>query len=142
MSEKYHAEIARRHNLIKLDDDECVVCYEKTNYKASCNHSVCRECTSRIDNYRECPYCRQIRTDFSMCESCRTIKDVLVCGHVICSFYCPIYLSNLCTRCMRFRVNNICALCDGHCICERFFCVICKELKTVCKCINFNFLID
>ena len=51
---------------IKCGDD-CSVCYEKTQFKTVCNHSVCLSCLTQIkeisdvgDNkYKNCPICRE-----------------------------------------------------------------------------------
>ena len=42
--------------------NECIVCYERTEKKTECNHSVCDNCIKKLKK-EECPYCRQkIRT--------------------------------------------------------------------------------
>jgi hypothetical protein len=39
--------------------NECCICYEKTNQKTICNHSICIECLRKHKrNNRGCPYCR------------------------------------------------------------------------------------
>lgn len=37
---------------------ECCVCYDKTFTKTSCNHFLCVECWTKINNPSICPYCR------------------------------------------------------------------------------------
>ena len=37
--------------------DSCCICYEKTNYKTLCSHSVCIRCVERTK--MECPLCRR-----------------------------------------------------------------------------------
>ena len=137
-------EIATQHVLVRLADDESVICYEKTNYKTSCNHSVCEYCTSRISNLMQCPYCRQIRMD--ICLTCRNICNFgLSCNHRICS-NCPTAHPNLCDRCKPFRPKRFCIQCEGLCTCKILFCTICNELKTscthLCNCTNINFIFD
>ena len=77
--------------------DECVMCHVKTNYKISCNHSVCQECTGKMDNFIYCPYCKEYRSD--ICRKCRSISkyNILPCGH---KFYsdCVTCLTNLLKR--------------------------------------------
>jgi len=40
--------------------DECCICYEKTNVKTECNHSVCETCLNKIieKQNKKCPMCR------------------------------------------------------------------------------------
>lgn len=40
------------------DSGECCVCYDKTLTKTSCNHFLCVECWTKINNPSICPYCR------------------------------------------------------------------------------------
>jgi len=128
--------LAISHNLIKLQDDECTVCYEKTNYKTSCNHTVCPECTSKTYYPLKCPYCRQIRTDIDVCGYCKKLKIILSCGHIICSTCCPRSMPNLCNRCKPFRAPDSCVQCEGRCVCKVIFCRYCSNLKTGCMCIT------
>lgn len=52
---------------IIISDNKCCVCYEKTNIKTICNHSLCYRCWSKIkptknlinDDYN-CPICRTV----------------------------------------------------------------------------------
>ena len=37
---------------------ECIVCFEETEEKTECNHSLCNECKEKII-IKKCPYCRQ-----------------------------------------------------------------------------------
>ena len=37
---------------------ECVICYEETNEKTRCNHSLCLNCKTKLKK-NECPYCRE-----------------------------------------------------------------------------------
>jgi hypothetical protein len=48
-------------NLI-IDKCECVVCYEKTQTKTDCEHSLCYRCWSKlkeVDGALPCPMCRE-----------------------------------------------------------------------------------
>ena len=48
-------------NLV-MDKCECVVCYEKTQTKTDCEHSLCYRCWSRVkkvDGIVPCPMCRE-----------------------------------------------------------------------------------
>ena len=36
---------------------ECVICYEKTNTRTTCNHFLCNLCSYQLEK-NECPYCR------------------------------------------------------------------------------------
>ena len=36
---------------------ECVICYEKTDTRTTCNHSLCLLCSYQLEK-NECPYCR------------------------------------------------------------------------------------
>jgi hypothetical protein len=48
-------------NLI-IDKCECVVCYEKTQTKTDCEHSLCYRCWSKlkeVDGSLPCPICRE-----------------------------------------------------------------------------------
>jgi len=41
--------------------DECCVCYEKTNSKTDCGHSICYKCAIKVkeeEDERKCPMCR------------------------------------------------------------------------------------
>ena len=41
--------------------DECCVCYEKTNSKTDCGHSICLLCATKVkkeEGERKCPMCR------------------------------------------------------------------------------------
>ncbi len=44
-----------KQNVIK-NKQECVVCFDITNYVTSCNHILCYTCAEKITN-RKCPYC-------------------------------------------------------------------------------------
>lgn len=37
---------------------DCVICYNITDNKTECNHSVCKECIHKLKK-QECPYCRK-----------------------------------------------------------------------------------
>jgi len=42
-------------------EKECVVCYENTNTRTSCNHFLCEDCVNDIFKHTQkynCPYCR------------------------------------------------------------------------------------
>ena len=57
-------------NMIFNEMDECCVCYEKTNSKTDCDHSICLQCAMKIkeerdendDEVRNCPMCRGLLT--------------------------------------------------------------------------------
>lgn len=43
-------------------DENCIICYNSSDIKTSCNHFFCKECLLRlliIYNEKKCPYCRQ-----------------------------------------------------------------------------------
>src|SRR3977135_487411 len=136
----YEEEIAKQHGLVKLADDECIVCYEKTSYKNSCNYTVCEECTPKIYYPTQCPYCRQIRTD--VCGYCKIIKTrFLSCNHRFCS---KCHYNWICIRCAPFRTSN-CIQCEPSCICKIVFCSTCNKQKAACICISdkdINFIFE
>ena len=46
-----------------INEEECSVCFEKTNNKTICNHPVCKKCLLniyKIDFKIECPCCRKL----------------------------------------------------------------------------------
>ena len=48
-------------NLI-VENCDCSVCYEKTNIKTHCEHSLCYRCWSKlkeVDGSLPCPICRE-----------------------------------------------------------------------------------
>ena len=48
-------------NMILNKMDECCVCYEKTNSKTQCGHSICLLCATKVkeeEGERKCPMCR------------------------------------------------------------------------------------
>src|SRR5271156_4885998 len=61
---------------VAIDSRECCICYEKTKYKTSSNHSICISC-SDIYSKNECPYCRTIRKD--VCYYCSETTRSCVC---------------------------------------------------------------
>jgi hypothetical protein len=51
------------HDSIKLNIDECCVCYNPTRTITNCGHALCLECISNFPSSSlmlECPLCRQI----------------------------------------------------------------------------------
>ena len=58
-------------NMISNEMEECCVCYEKTNSKTDCGHTLCLQCAMKIkeesdendEKHRNCPMCRGV---FSM----------------------------------------------------------------------------
>ena len=68
-----HLNCALKYNLVcceinkitktSKEYEECSVCFEETNCKTLCNHSVCKKCLINIykTNFKlECPYCRKL----------------------------------------------------------------------------------
>ena len=44
-------------------ENECVVCYENTNTRTSCNHPLCEDCVNDMIKHTQkynCPYCRSV----------------------------------------------------------------------------------
>lgn len=49
-------------DMIVNNTEECCVCYEKTNSKTSCGHSICYRCVKKVkkkEGDRDCPMCRK-----------------------------------------------------------------------------------
>lgn len=38
--------------------EECIVCFEETDIKTECNHSLCKDCKEKLKTMK-CPYCQQ-----------------------------------------------------------------------------------
>jgi len=64
---------------VKLDFDECMVCYRNTKNTTSCNHYLCLECWAKLPTTcnccktgRKCPSCRKDRIErcIVVCEEC------------------------------------------------------------------------
>jgi hypothetical protein len=64
---------------VKLDFDECVVCYKLTKSITNCDHSLCLECWGKLPascnqckTGRTCPACRNTRVELCevICEEC------------------------------------------------------------------------
>jgi hypothetical protein len=57
-------------NMIVNEMEECCVCYEKTNSKTDCGHTICLQCAMKVkkepdendEKYRNCPMCRGLLT--------------------------------------------------------------------------------
>jgi hypothetical protein len=41
-----------------MEEEDCVVCFEKTLDRTICNHAVCKNCVNQLRK-NECPYCRK-----------------------------------------------------------------------------------
>lgn len=47
------------------EEDECCVCFETSNTVTDCNHHVCTNCITKINN--SCPYCRNEIAGYYIC---------------------------------------------------------------------------
>ena len=52
--------------------EECVVCFENTNYKTKCNHILCLDCLNKIKKNNNlsltCPICREGIYKYNKCK--------------------------------------------------------------------------
>lgn len=69
---------------VKLDFDECVICYRNTKTKTNCDHHICHECWGKLPascvsckTGRKCPTCRNERIEhcFPFCVECNDIGE-------------------------------------------------------------------
>jgi hypothetical protein len=57
-----HLRINYMGNMVFNKMEECCVCYEKTNSKTDCDHSICYMCATKVkkdEGERNCPMCRE-----------------------------------------------------------------------------------
>jgi hypothetical protein len=59
------------NNITKKVCDECVVCYENTNFKTACNHTLCAICWGKIKEKCDCCCGNNCHNSFKSCPICR-----------------------------------------------------------------------
>lgn len=52
---------------------ECCICYDKTITKTSCNHFICVECWTNINEPSICPYCRCKKIKICLFDNAKSI---------------------------------------------------------------------
>ena len=52
----------RTYNNMEMNQiEECCICFQETNFKLFCSHTVCPSCTKKI---KKCPVCRKFRQEY------------------------------------------------------------------------------
>ena len=73
-----YSKLCYEYNNVETEDD-CCICFEKTNSKTKCNHSVCNDCISTLimnNPYStKCPLCR---SDFEIVKDSYLINKIAV----------------------------------------------------------------
>jgi len=63
------------------DSDECCICYELTNMKTYCNHTLCKDCYDEL-NDKICPLCRTNLKDEIIQEQKEETNDMIMVDFV------------------------------------------------------------